>query len=565
MNRASCTATRRTVVGALALLPSARFVALAIVASLSLALIGPMPMDLPAAAGADQAIDEVRIDGAVRFRESIGFRTTRPLVRSTFSDDAYTADDFGVPHSVGEVALADEGTRTARRERIEGTWRSLPESPFGAALGSGVWAGDQMIVTTYGRKRIAGYDPRTKRWTRYPGAPYVLQGFGPLTWTGQEVLVQTIEIGPDDERQVLLAFDPAARTWRQLTPPFERFAHFIWADDRLIAASGAQAATYDPVRDAWAALPDVPGAAGVIGLDWTGEHVLASVVSAPGRESQDTRIDVAVLDPDTRSWTLAAPSPVALLWPDPGHVWTGSELVLFTDKKNNERRTFHAAYDPRADTWRTIDAACRVPARGAVWTGRLIVNGTKLAYDPATGRCLRLPDRDDRTRNDPVRVWTGREVIEWSGARGDDMTPIPDGIRLRLARAYRGPTATPADPATSVPAAVACQQAADAFDGSVVGAFDTSVGEIRKLAHFDTSSELRRYTGSRAAALCYVDGQFAKSPPPRPDGTVSPSFDRAGLVVVDGGPTILVTLGYRDTMRIQLPDQTRTAEATAES
>ena len=91
------------------------------------------------------------------------------------------------------VDLADLGVEVtapipgsdARPASVAGTWRKLPESPFGAALGDGVWAGDQMIVSAYGTKRIAGYGPRDKTWTRYPNAPYELYG-GSLTWTGTE-------------------------------------------------------------------------------------------------------------------------------------------------------------------------------------------------------------------------------------------------------------------------------------------------------------------------------------------------------------------------------------------
>lgn len=332
------------------------------------------------------------------------------------------------------VVAAIRPARTgASAASVGGTWRKLPESPFGAALGNGVWAGNQMIVTAFDTKRIAGYDPRTKTWTRYPNAPYDL-GLSPLVWTGQEVVTGTSVDSAEDVRRVLLAFDPAGPSWRELPLPSEEGVSLLRAGDRLIGVTGSEVVAYEPETDSWSVLTEKPSAwLRVGGYEWTGNELLVlfrgqDTAETPGR---DGFVDVAVLDLETLVWRQAAPSPVSWTQAEQGHVWTDTELVLFTDKKSNERRTFHAAYDPATDTWRTIDAACRVPARDAVWTGRLVINATKRAYEPATGACPRLPDRDDRTRNDQARVWTGREVIEWSGARGDDMTPIPDGIWLR--------------------------------------------------------------------------------------------------------------------------------------
>ena len=71
--------------------------------------------------------------------------------------------------------------------------------PFGAALGDGVWAGDQMIVSAYGTKRIAGYGPRQDLDPLSERSSYELYG-GSLTWTGTEgVLAQTVNRRRPDE------------------------------------------------------------------------------------------------------------------------------------------------------------------------------------------------------------------------------------------------------------------------------------------------------------------------------------------------------------------------------
>ncbi len=361
--------------------------------------------------------------------------------------EAYPDRSHGIPLTLDEAADLDrrqEDPITARGavpDRVRGKWRPLPKAPFGLPNGSGIWGDDEMLVFGGETNKIAGYDPRTRRWTRYPRAP--LPVFDMLTWTGREVFVRGLVIGPDETTSPVLAFEPQSATWRvPTTAPFEPVGQMAWTGDEIVALSGFHAATYDPLSDTWDPLPDIPDATAVIGLDWTGDRVLAATRS----RSRNDHLGLASLDLETREWTLAAPSPLEYRRYLPhGQVWAGTELVLFTERRNDEEWSFTGAYSPETDTWRTIDAECRVPPEDAVWTGKLIVTRTRWALEPVSGKCVRLPDRRDRTRNEQVRVWTGREVIEWSGARGDDMTPLPDGIYLRLPPAARGqaPGTTP--------------------------------------------------------------------------------------------------------------------------
>lgn len=88
-----------------------RWLALAAIALTAMLL---MIASMPAALGADPAVDKGWIDGAIRFRESVGLESGRPFVRSTFGNDAYSSDDFSVPLSQEEVdIIRDRQRRTA--------------------------------------------------------------------------------------------------------------------------------------------------------------------------------------------------------------------------------------------------------------------------------------------------------------------------------------------------------------------------------------------------------------------------------------------------------------------
>jgi hypothetical protein len=82
----------------------------------------------------------------------------------------------------------------------------------------------------------------------------------------------------------------------------------------------------------------------------------------------------------------------------------------------------------------------------------------------------------------------------------------------------------------------------------VVAGYETTVGYLRATSGRDLSawSELE---DDRPAALCYVDGDFAKAPPP---GSSGRSYDR-GLFAVSDGRSELLVLGYQDSMPTNAP------------
>lgn len=108
-------------------------------------------------------------------------------------------------------------------------------------------------------------------------------------------------------------------------------------------------------------------------------------------------------------------------------------------------------------------------------------------------------------------------------------------------------------PGTDVGGAPApCRTAARAYSGTVVAAYFSTFGAIRRLPSYHDNSDTANYSDDDAATICYIDGSIAKSPPPPPSGSPYPSFDRVIFVAVGDIP-FFVSAGYRDSVPIQAP------------
>ncbi len=110
---------------------------------------------------------------------------------------------------------------------------------------------------------------------------------------------------------------------------------------------------------------------------------------------------------------------------------------------------------------------------------------------------------------------------------------------------------------SAAPTVDPCAAAAADYDGVVAGSFITTVGAIRSLDE-PQRLEPQRWPDlpdGHPAALCYIDGQIPKGPPPPISGTIPPSFDRAVIAVVDG-QSDLIMAGYRDNLPVVAPAAT---------
>lgn len=87
-------------------------------------------------------------------------------------------------------------------------------------------------------------------------------------------------------------------------------------------------------------------------------------------------------------------------------------------------------------TWIERSGACNTLGDTVVAGHRLISD--RWSLEPATDICSRLPRPPERpfegvlTREAPAAVWTGTELILWSGGTGGDGVPPPnDGVAFR--------------------------------------------------------------------------------------------------------------------------------------
>ncbi len=108
-------------------------------------------------------------------------------------------------------------------------------------------------------------------------------------------------------------------------------------------------------------------------------------------------------------------------------VWTGSEMIVWGGEGDAGPLGDGAAYDPVADSWRSISPAPLTPrgSAAAVWTGsEMIVWGGHApgldavdgaAYDPSTDTWREIADAPIVSAGSPPAVWTGSEMIVMAG------------------------------------------------------------------------------------------------------------------------------------------------------
>jgi hypothetical protein len=332
----------------------------------------------------------------------------------------WTGSEVLVWGGFGDEERPDRGLAEvdgARYDPRAGTWTSMAEAPILPDFSQhAVWTGEELLI--WGDRGgsaeptgTAAYDPDSDTWRELPPAPLSRLESTGAAWTGTELLVWGVSTGLDAGARgdvELAAYDPEADTWRSVPqPPLpmpRNGVAGVWAGDRLLLWGGspespfregqgceptcndlsvayADAAAYDPVRDVWSALPEVPEAvrSGWRPV-WTGSAVLVegAVGLAPAQLHR--------WDPDAGAAEALADHP------DPAgaraqQVWTGRELIQLQEKSGSPG-------DP-------------TPVR--VW-----------ALDPEQDRWSALPDVEPDATRDLGMVWAGEVLVLWGGSRWPD-------------------------------------------------------------------------------------------------------------------------------------------------
>ena len=322
------------------------------------------------------------------------------------------------------------------------TWRAIAPAPAGVQGGAGTgvaWTGDKMVVwasnSPDGPAGAAVYEPGGDTWRRLPAGPLGRRELYSSVWTGKELLVIGGALGDTQATPVAAALNPRTGIWRML-PAFDDFVFFggpngaVW-DGREAIVSGALSLC--PERGSACA-----------------ERRSVLVAYSPGT---DTVREIALPAPSETfgADTAASLKPIA---------WTGTEVV-FTASVPGSVQIIR--YNPTIDGWKgRADAGCHIvdnPAQGrgcrnwrkgpsapcngaqTAWLGDRYVTSCgefglqifSLAKNAWTLQTLTSGPSPLSSREGSAIVWTGTDLIVWSGMVGKPHNPTPaDGASITL-------------------------------------------------------------------------------------------------------------------------------------
>ena len=307
--------------------------------------------------------------------------------------------------TLNSVASAADG---AAYDPTTRAWHVLAAAPAGMAgeVGtSSAWTGDEAVfwagLSLTGSPAAAAYRPATNAWRPLPVGPMRMQHEGQASvWTGTELLVMGGHSGDGYPTPVATALDPRTSRWRVLT-----------------------------------AMSAYPGLF-LAGAVWNGHLVYASGTYAlcPQLGSRCTRLPPIFFAFDPATGVLhrlsLAGAPTGTLTPVG---WAGS-TVVFTVTTDGAPRIVR--YTPATGTWTTGPTApCPEKPNAftqSVWfDGEYAVGCAPSAleiYDSGSDRWSVIPAGASpmSTRSGSAIVWTGTQLIAWSGTVDAPANPTPD-------------------------------------------------------------------------------------------------------------------------------------------
>lgn len=315
----------------------------------------------------------------------------------------------------------------------DGSWRRIARAPFGSAYGPAVWTGERMIVVQADGKRSAAYDPTRDRWREVERAPRRVEPFAPYAWTGDELLIA--EIAADGSSLGGLAYEPATDRWRELErlslSPDDgdhALADAIWTGTHMVVVEGlGLVAAYDVGGDCWVELGRVPGDGFAWHLYESGSSLLVESRERVGG------VTMHAFDPVSASWSAPAVSQLDVGASESGGVWVDDSLLFVSWAQSGDSTgRWHAMFDPGTSTWSSVALDCRTDAYGTVEAGDLLVaSDGRRALKPGTRTCVHLPAPPRRLNGTESMVWTGSELIAWSGIRSPIDRELRSGLALR--------------------------------------------------------------------------------------------------------------------------------------
>ena len=290
-----------------------------------------------------------------------------------------------------------------------------------------IWGGQSSEQNYYGDNTGGVYDTLNGTWksistNNAPSGRFQFTSF----WTGKEMVVWGGLIG--------------------------RVQSFSSDGSKLLIIALTDGGKYNPATDTWTPIADAPlnPIAGYSAV-WTGKEML---LYGGGVVSQSTSFSGLVkaasdyqsvgyrFNPDTGEWSYLPFTPT----PRVGHsaVWTGSELLVWGGATNSDSKSLSllregGVFNPVKGTWRpisTLNAPTGRKNHQAVWTGKEMIvwsgegwtnfgESTYLSIQPLNTGARYVPSLDKwltmdtngapSPRTGVSAVWTGQEMIAFGG------------------------------------------------------------------------------------------------------------------------------------------------------
>jgi len=312
----------------------------------------------------------------------------------------------GVARPDGTATAASDG---AAYDPATRTWRALASPPAGVLGDTGdaaVWTGDRALFwagnAPDGPAVGATYDPATDRWQQVPRGPLGAREGYASAWTGRELVVVGGTSGDQFASPVAAALNPATGAWRQLHAfdalPGLRLSHAVVVGGRVYGTG---------------IVSDCPE----LGSSCRREHAI--FLSYDPATNALQQIDLA-----------HAPSGSLVT------VGATASAVVFSVTNNDSLRI--ARYDVTTHDWTVGPPTECAPVRPAYsQTAWLSGSGTFVAgcgasqlavYRVATGRWTTLDAGASPLNSfaDSAIVWTGRQLVVWSGTVALPGNPAPN-------------------------------------------------------------------------------------------------------------------------------------------
>lgn len=295
------------------------------------------------------------------------------------------------------------------------TWRSIPDAPLSAGNSAGAWTGSAVVAVAIDSNdgaspyEAAAFDPATDTWSAIAEPPTSLDrdGIPTLVATGSQVVLLS-SVGGAEPRAEVAIYDPATDTWAEGadSPSGAGFgADPTWTGSEVVivgsrpddpAGTDPTAVTalllaYDPAGDTWRELPWDVGTdrRWAPALAWTGTHLFAG----GGQDASGGLADGALVDLATGTWTALpdAPEPYVGLLHGDAAVWTGAQVVVLSDQQGSLAGA-PLAYEVATGGWSQGPTAPDGPRPNApaVWSADRVVvpvPGTVAPTDDGFGLC----------------------------------------------------------------------------------------------------------------------------------------------------------------------------------